>query len=657
MIVFLREKFIAKIFMTVVGIVFIIGTVLLFDITGGRQASSERDEEVVAKIGGAEVNRGHFETLVNQEVQRRRDQSQGSRSIDRKQVERDIVDRLVQEQIWLGSTEVTDAEIDRYVRSDPALLSNYNLFHARGFRDAYRQSVRLQMSLENLRNDIQGLELVTDTDLENEYRRQNNKAKLKYIQFKNNDYRNAVKIDDAEVQSYFEDNKENYKNENQANVKYVKIDPKEFVSDEEVRNYYDTHLDEFKTPEIVKARHILKKYPTDATDEQKAEAKTAAEELLEKVTTEISDGADFGELAEKYSEDTGSAVKGGALRGRHPKLPPTGDFFARGDMVPEFEKACFDDLAPGEISDLIETQFGYHIIKLEERRPEEIKPFSQAEFDVRKKLVQIDGVAKAKGVADELIFDVEIFDYQEAVKQDRYKDLALTVQETGFFTQDENRIPTIGGKGSFSGLIEEVFDVEVGVSRVIETKNWGGEIAAYFVAIVLDKKPGSIPDFESVRTEVVEDFRQERAKQMALEDAKKLIDQHSDGESLEKLVEKYVPADDVTSENREVKESDSFSLSPRVSYIPGMGRCRDAMLAAFNLELNAVGGPYEGNTAFYIVQLVDREEADIEKFQNDPEERVKLRRTVLQSKKNDVYSNWFAARKNQTPTEVHADFR
>ena len=139
-----------------------------------------------------------------------------------------------------------------------------------------------------------------------------------------------MKIDDAEVQAYFEDNKENYKNEDQANVKYVKIDPKEFVSDEEVRNYYDTHIDEFKTPEIVKARHILKKYPTDATDEQKAETKTAAEELLEKVTTETSDGADFGELAEKYSEDTGSAAKGGALRGRHPKLPPTGGFLCSG---------------------------------------------------------------------------------------------------------------------------------------------------------------------------------------------------------------------------------------------------------------------------------------------------------------------------------------
>ena len=656
MIVFLREKFIAKIFMAVVGFVFIIGTVLLFDITGGRQISSERDEEIVAKIGGTEVGRGRFETLVNQEVQRRRQQSQGNRSIDRKQIEKDIVNQLVQEQVWLSSTQVTDAEIDRFVRSDPTLLTNYNLLHAQGFSGVYRQSLRLQMSLENLRNDIEGLELVTDNELENEYRRQNDKAQLKFIEFQNREYRNAVKIDDAKVQAYFEDNKEKYKTEDRVKLMYVKIDPKEFVSEEEVRTYYETHIGEFTIPEIVKARHILKKYPTDATDEQETEVKTAAEELLEKVKNEIYDGADFSELAREYSEGP-SATDGGALRGRHPKLPPTGDFFARGDMVPAFEKACFDDLAVGQISDLIETQFGYHIIKLEEKRSEETQPFSQAKLDVRKKLVQIDGVAKAKGVAEELIFDVEIFDYQEAVKQDQYKELGFIVKETGLFTRDENNIPTIGTKGSYRGLIDEVFDVEVGVSRVIETKNWSDEIAAYFVATVLEKKPAGTPDFESVEAEVVENFRKERAKQMALEDAQQLLDRRSDGESLEKLVEKYVPVEGVPLETREVKESSSFSLSPASDYVPGMGRCRDAMLAAFNLELNAVGGPFEGDRAFYLVQLVDREEADIEKFKTSPDDKVKLRRTVLQSKKNNVYSNWFAARKNQTPTEVHADFR
>ena len=171
------------------------------------------------------------------------------------------------------------------------------------------------------------------------------------------------------------------------------------------------------------------------------------------------------------------------------------------------------------------------------------------------------------------------------------------------------------------------------------------------------KKPSGIPDFESVKTEVVEDFRKERAKQMALEDAQKLINQRGDDESLETLADKYVPVDGVSVESKEIKESDSFSLSPTVAYIPGMGNCRDAMLAAFHLELNDVDGPFKGDEAFYIVQLVDRQEADIEEFQNAPDEMAKLRRTVLQSKKSDVYSNWFAARKNQTPTEVHADFR
>ncbi|MDE0504530.1 MAG: peptidyl-prolyl cis-trans isomerase, partial [Candidatus Poribacteria bacterium] len=362
------------------------------------------------------------------------------------------------------------------------------------------------------------------------------------------------------------------------------------------------------------------------------------------------------DLAKEYSEGP-SAPQGGALRGRHPKLPPTGDFFARGDMVPAFEKACFDDLDEGQISDLVETQFGYHIIKLEEKRPEDIKPFSQAKREVQEKLVQIDGVAKAKTIAEELSFDVEIFEYQEAVKQDRYKELGLVVQETGLFTRDDNNIPTIGSKGSHRGLIDEVFDVEVGVSRVIETKNWSDEIAAYFVGTVVEKVPAGIPDFETVKADVTEDLRKEHAKRMALEDAQQLLSKRSNDESLEKLVEKYVPAEGVSLDTREVKESSSFSLSPTSDYVPDLGRCREAMLAAFYLELDAIGGPFEGDGAFYLVQLVEREEADIDALNNAPDEKVALRRTILQSKKNDVYGNWFAARKTQTPTEIHSDFR
>merc|ERR1711964_937656 len=123
------------------------------------------------------------------------------------------------------------------------------------------------------------------------------------------------------------------------NLRFVKLDPKGFVSDEDVQAYYDEHKQEFTTPEVVKARHILNKFPDNATDEQKTETRTESEKLLD-------EGKAFAELAKAHSEDTGSAAQGGALRGRNPNLPP-GDYFARGDMVAPFEKAGFDELKPG----------------------------------------------------------------------------------------------------------------------------------------------------------------------------------------------------------------------------------------------------------------------------------------------------------------------
>ena len=146
----------------------------------------------------------------------------------------------------------------------------------------------------------------------------------------------------------------------------------------------------------------MKKFPDNATDEQKAETKAEAEKLLETVRAAIAEGEDFAELAKTHSEDAGSAPQGGALRGRNPDLPQ-GDYFARGEMVQPFEKAAFDELSPDEVSDLVESRFGYHIIKLEEKRPEEIKPFAQARREINDKLIQIVGAEQAKAVAENLL--------------------------------------------------------------------------------------------------------------------------------------------------------------------------------------------------------------------------------------------------------------
>ena len=654
MIVFLREKFIAQIFMWIIAVAFVIGSILLYSSFSGNSSVGRGNDEVVLKINGAKVGRGEFERLVSSEIQRLQAQNQGRLSIEQEEIEQQVIDQLIGRQVLLSSIQISDAEIDSYLRKS-FLLDTYNATERQDQRDAIRQYVRSVMTNEALRNQIEGLELITDTEVENEYRLQNDKAKLKYIAFHNDEYNSAVEVEDAEVEAYFEENKEKYKIADRINLRFIKLDPKDFVSEDDVHAYYDVHSPEFTTPEVVKARHILKKFADDATDEQKAETRAQAEELLEKVKAETEEGVDFAELSEKYSEDTYSAANGGALKGRHPKLPP-GDYFARGDMVPPFEKACFEELQPGETSDLIETQFGYHIIKLEERKPEEIQSFDLAKGEIESKLIQIKGVDKAKTIADDLLYDVEIQGYEEAVTLDRYKELSLALQDTGLFSRDASEIPEIGGKWKYSGLIDTVFNMEVDVSDVIETKKSSGEIEAYFVAKVLEKKASGFPALEdiwtatpkrTVKEQVIDDIKKEKVKQMSLEDAQGLYGLRNGDESLEELVKKYNAPEEVARKEREVQESNLFALSPTSDSIPGMGPCREAMFAAFNMELNEVRGPLQGDTATYIIQLVEREEPDMEKFENDSEEKIKVRRTLLQSKKSQLYNNWYNTLKKQ----------
>ena len=144
------------------------------------------------------------------------------------------------------------------------------------------------------------------------------------------------------------------------------------VSEDDVKSYYDTHQDEFKTPEMVKAQHILIKVDKSASEEDKKQARKKAEDILDKIKA----GEDFAKLASEFSDDPGSKSKGGEL-----------GFFARGRMVKSFEDAAFA-LKPGEVSGIVESPFGYHIIKVEERNDAGVEPYDTAKDKIKQKLVQ-----------------------------------------------------------------------------------------------------------------------------------------------------------------------------------------------------------------------------------------------------------------------------
>jgi peptidyl-prolyl cis-trans isomerase C len=145
------------------------------------------------------------------------------------------------------------------------------------------------------------------------------------------------------------------------------------VSDSEVKEYYDKHKDEYKTPEMVKARHILVKVDPTASAEDKKKGLEKAEDILSRIKA----GQDFAKLAAEFSDDPGSKSNGGEL----------GGLFPRGRMVKPFEDAAFS-LKPGEVSGIVETQFGYHIIKAEEKKEPGTEPFEKAKDRTRQKLIQ-----------------------------------------------------------------------------------------------------------------------------------------------------------------------------------------------------------------------------------------------------------------------------
>ena len=659
MIIFLREKFIAQLFMWVIAIVFLVGTVFLYSNTRGGDGDPEG--EVVLKINNAEVKRGEFESAVANAMESQRRNQRFGGAPDRELIQKNVIDRWVQQTI-LGSVNIGNTEIKNYIRSDADRVKQYNLYQQWGVADLYTDNIRLELSTDALRNSVQALELVTDTEAERAYQLEADKAKIKFIEFKYNDYTSIIEVDDAEAETYFDKNRDDYKVEEQINVKFIKVNPADLVTPEEVEAYYKENQKEFTTPEAVKARHILKKFPDNATDEQRAETKTAAEALLKTVNAELAAGADFAELAKKHSEGP-SATQGGALRGRNPKLPP-GDYFARGDMVKPFEEAAFDTLTPGEVSGLVETSYGYHIIKLEEKKAPEIQPFANAQYEIQQKLVQVSGVDKAKKLAEDLLFDIEIRDYDEALALEAYKELSLTALETGFFSRDAPTIPQIGATWGYQGLIQELFDMEVNVIKVIEAKKrTGQEVEAYFVATVLNKKPAAIPTFEEIKTEVIEGtskidgIKKEKARERALADAQNLFNQRADATSLDTLLEKYKAPEGLTADRLSVQESNPFSLSPTSDYIAGVGNSAETMFAAFQMGVNDIAGPFKGSNGVYIIQLVEREEPDIEAFRMDPAEKARHRQTLIQAKKREAYLNWFAARKEASELWIHQDYR
>jgi len=498
--------------------------------------------------------------------------------------------------------------------------------------EEFSKEVENGLRIARLKDALTESTLVTDPEIQQEYRKQNEKAKIKSVELRYGDFTSKVEIDDAELSDFFQENMLDYKTSDKVNISFIKIDPKGFedeikISDAEVESYYKAHREEdYFEQEKVKARHIFVKVDPAASDEDKAKAKAYAEEILKEAKKP---DADFPALAEKYAKEP--------LEVEHEDL----GFFERGKMVRPFEEAAFA-LSPDEVSDVVETSFGYHIIKVEDKKPSQTKPLEEVKDEIIKKLKAEEAKVEARQKADDVQYTImSEEDLQAAV--DANPDLNLKVEETGLFAKNEF-IPKIGSGYTYRDVAEEAFKLKVGeISDLVEVRSYGDRILGYFIFKLTDKKSGGLPKLDDVKDNVTKDLKDEKARKLAMEGAKKIMAARGPNDDLDKIVER-AGKDDL-----KISESEPFAFSAR-GYIRGKPTSidsKDVMLRAFSMDIGEIAGPFEGANGVYIIQLVEREKFDEEKFAEDEEERSKLRNQLLRQKQRKIYDTWYQKVRNE----------
>ena len=629
MIIYLREKGLAQILIGAVTVAFVIGSIFLYG--SSDLASNTSPDEVALTVGETKILQSELDRAMSNQASGKQDQEETKKRVIEQYVLRELVKKAM---------PVQQSEIEQYIASKPDQLSAYRLYQKSGVSNEFEKDIQVQLSYQGIEQLLHHLPIVTDSEIQETYQRENTKAKLKFIRFRHYEYNSLAKVTDEEAKSHFEFNKEKYKKSDQINLKYVQIKPEDFVADEQIKAYYEKTKDQYSEVTEVTARHILKKVAEGASLDEKGKIRQQAAELLEMVKTEVVAGKSFAELAKVHSEGP-SASNGGSLGS-----------FGRGKMVKPFETACFDELGIGEISGLVETSFGFHIIKLEDKKVN-MQTFDEVKQEIKTLLIKTDASHVSQKLADNLLMDVELDDYETAMGQEAYSSRNLTIQETGLFEQDASSIPNIGSRYTYGDLIEKAFDMEVNINEMIEVKRSNGEVESYFVALVLEKKAAAIPEFEDVKAEVKNDLQEEKAKELAMEDANKLFKLLRAGQSLDDLVLSYSAPENTSIKEKKVEESGLFSLSVNSIYVSNMGSCQDAMFKAFQMDMNEVAGPFEGDVAHYLIQLVEKDEADMEKLKTDPKVRREIMKKLVQAKKNEVFTNWYNSTRKQITVTDH----
>lgn len=606
MIIALRKR------MKLIFIIILLGIIPAFTFFGVGSMLNSPKRKIMGEINNRKVNSKEYNTAYMDVY---RDAQLSNRELTREQLNDAawlrliLLDEAKKYGLQVSDEQVAERVATIFKRNGKFDKRFYIDILSRSFRvppAVYEEQTRKTIMIDTLRDIILDGIKITDNEIYQQYIADNQKLTVNYLLFPYRDYLPTITPTEEELLAYYEENKETYKKPNEVNTKFLSTSVEDYLSkfeasEEEAELYFEEKKQDFMQEHEVHARHILFNLDENATEEVTEKVKTRAQGILEKAN----DGEDFAELAKEYSQGP-SASTGGDL-----------GFFGKGAMVKPFEEAVFT-LKAGEVfPELVRTKFGYHIIKADEVKEEIQKSFD----DVKEEVITKIKTEKADALARELIEECYYKSEDMETMQKAADELGIKVEETGFFSYSYN-IPLIGNSREY---YKQAFELDLfKTSEIINTNE------KYYLFSPIDRRSGSIPELSEIKTRLENDFKREKAKELAEEDASKALDKITPD-----MGKQNKPFTDVAKDmGYEPVVSKPFS---KQSPDPEMGYGVDLAETLFSTKTSAISDPIETTTGFLIAEAKEYDQPELTEFE-ETKETLKTQQSM--QKKYMIFQEW-----------------
>lgn len=612
------KSFLVKAIISLIVLAFI-GTIFLVWGMGGGDKNRDRGR-AIATIFGKDITHVEYNTEYRQlyeYYQRQFKDNWSPEMAERMQLKKAALDNVVNRQILIHEALqqgilVSDKDVLDKIQSMPAFQQNGH-FDSRAYAQileygmhmdsaAFEDQIKRSLIIDRLQERIKAGVKVSREELLDTYSQQNEKVQADYVLFTPASFIPQVAVSDDEVSKYFEKNKESYKLPTQRKIRFIYVDCQKVkgslsVDDGAVTKYYENHESQYQLPKQVHARHILIKIDPAADAVKKEEARKKAEDLLKRIKA----GEDFAKLATEFSQDPGSASKGGDL-----------GFFGQGRMTPNFEKAAFA-LEKGRISDVVETPFGYHIIKIEDVQEARTKLVEEVRQEIVKNLLDEKAWEAAEVESDNMVRNFyKTGQLEEVAVKEGY---ALGDTE---LAENSKIIPNVGQSEEF---VKSAFLLKKdNVSTPVRAN------AGFYILRLAEEIPPRIPELDKVREKVTQDLKKENAeaKAKALAEEMRAKTQAANAD-MASLAKEY-----------QVTVADSGEIS-HSGFIKGLGPSQKMANALFGLKVGSFTPVIKTGRGYCIAVLKNRAELDLKKF---AEQENTIRDQIMRNKEQQLFQTW-----------------